>query len=238
MHPSNGSALRLLFSAGESCTREIVDTWGSKTTFINAYGLAETTVCATISKPLNPGDNINIGKPINGAEIFILDEHKKPVPTGKQGEIYIAGDLLASRYINNDEMNSKRFLTISEVSNKTLLKTGDIGIKLEDGSFKFIGRVDNQINLNGIRIEPEEIESQLLTLPNVEECLVLAKTKNQRTHIIAYVKVSNPKTIDLKLLREELKKKLPKHMIPSAFVTINKMPTTVHNKADRLMMQS
>jgi bacitracin synthase 3 len=237
MTPPAQLHLRLLFTAGEACTNEIVQRWGNKTNLINAYGLAETTICATVSEPLKPNSEINIGKPINGAEIFILDQNQQVAAENKVGEIHIAGEILADNYLNNEEASKKQFITTSNLPNKLLLKTGDFGKKLKNGCIKYIGRIDNQANINGMRVEPEEVENEILKLPSVKECLVTAKKRGNHEYLIAYIKAKNPKNIDLRQIKEKLKERLPPHMIPSALITLNKIPLTMHDKTDRLTMR-
>jgi amino acid adenylation domain-containing protein len=202
---------------------------------INGYGPAEATVCATLydvpDYPDNPG-NAPIGKPVNNLKVYLLDESKNHVKNGEKGEIYIAGIQVADGYFKNNALSEKNFLNnpFSNDLPKVMYKTGDMGIRLKNGNIMFGGRKDFQIKLRGFRIEPGEIENVIKEFPGISQtAVVLKENKTQRKILTAYID-ANP---DQEKLIEFLKSKLPKYMLPSAVISLKKMPLTSQDKIDK-----
>jgi len=202
---------------------------------INGYGPAEATVCATLydvpDTPANPG-NAPIGKAIKNLKIYILDESQKPVEDGKKGEIYIAGIQLADGYLNNKLLSEKSFLKnpFPDDLPGFIYKTGDLGTRLETGDIMYGGRKDFQIKLRGFRIEPGEIENVIKEFPGISQtAVVLKENKAQRKILTAYID-SNP---DQDQFLDFLKNRLPKYMLPSAIISLKKMPLTSQDKIDK-----
>ena len=202
---------------------------------INGYGPAEATVCATLYEvpdyPANPG-NTPIGKPVKNLEVYILDESGTPVRDGEKGEIYIAGIQVAEGYLNNTSLSAKSFLKNPFTDNLPgfMYKTGDIGTKLRTGDIIFGGRKDFQIKLRGFRIEPGEIENIIKEFPGISQAaVVLKENKTKRQILTAYI----DSTPDKKELIKFLKARLPGYMVPSAVISLEKMPLTSNDKIDK-----
>lgn len=202
---------------------------------INGYGPAEATVCATLYEvpdyPNNPG-NAPIGKPINNLNVYILDESKKSVKDGKKGELYIAGIQVADSYLREKSLSEKNFLKnpFSDDLPGLMYKTGDLGTRIKTGDILFGGRKDFQIKLRGFRIEPGEIENVIKEFPGISlTAVVLKENKTHRKILTAYID-SNP---DREQLIEFLKTKLPRYMLPSAVISLEKMPLTSQDKIDK-----
>jgi tyrocidine synthetase-3 len=112
-------------------------------------------------------------------------------------------------------------------------RTGDLARWLEDGNIEFLGRIDHQIKIRGYRVEPGEIEKQLLTLGYIDEAVVIAREKNSEKFLFAYVISREGKPIDVAESKHLLSRKLPPYMIPSYFVQLEKIPLTPNGKIDR-----
>lgn len=231
--PSQVTTLKTIVTAGESCSRELADIWVEHLCLINAYGPTETTVCATMG-PIEKTGDINIGKPIANTQAYILDENLNLVPEGVVGELYIGGCPLAIGYLNKPKLTQQYFIAnpFSQDETSKLYKTRDLVRWLPDGNIEYIGRIDNQIKIRGLRIEPEAIESQILHHPDITQCVVSLQHNDKMEKFIVAYYVAKRK-INLHELREFLCEHLPHYMIPNFFIMMPFLPLTINGKIDR-----
>lgn len=164
----NQTNLKRLIVGGEQLpsqlAREILSNFNNKIEIYNEYGPTEATVGCMVHK-YSADDKyrmVPIGKPGDNTQIYVLDESLKPVPKGVLGEIYIGGAGVTSGYFEQPEMTEKSFLPNPLIPKSRMYKTGDYARFLNDGNLQYVGRKDNQIKVNGYRIELEEIQSKLL----------------------------------------------------------------------------
>lgn len=205
---------------------------------VNNYGPTECTVVTT-SAVVAPGEDGRrlppIGRPIRGAEVYILNEHGRVVPPGSEGEICIGGSGLARGYRNNPKLTAEKFVCMpcDGLSNSLVYRTGDIGRVLPDGQLAFLGRSDDQINLRGFRIEPAEIELAINELLGVRESAVVACAFGSGDkRLVAYV-VTDTALPPMPAIRSSLAGRLPEFMIPSDFVLLSSIPHASSGKIDR-----
>jgi amino acid adenylation domain-containing protein len=179
------AGLRLVVIGGEQALPERVAMWheiaGGSVRLLNAYGLTETTITATVyessRKPDGKADlRVPIGHPIANTEIYLLNSHLQPVPVGICGELFIGGDGLARGYLNRPELTAEKFIPhpFSKEPGARLYRTGDLARYLPQGDIDFLGRRDQQVKIRGFRIELGEIEAALCTHPAVRQCAVAA----------------------------------------------------------------
>jgi len=147
---------------------------------INGYGPTENTTftcCYEIPRGQRLGASVPIGQPIANTRVYILDERLRPVPVGKPGELYAAGDGLARGYWNNPELTAEKFLEspFRHIEPGRLYRTGDLARSLPRGDIEFLGRIDQQIKVRGYRIEPGEIEAALVEDDRIRESVVVAR---------------------------------------------------------------
>jgi amino acid adenylation domain-containing protein len=204
---------------------------------INTWGATETTVDATwFNCSVNSyGDRIPVGRPIDNVEMFVVSRNGNLMPLGMKGELYVGGICIASGYLNLPEINQQRFVHLPILKEKLLFKTGDYVRWLSDGNIDFLRRVDNQLKVRGIRIEPTEIESALLEHPQVQQAIVrsvasLSQTVNN--YLVAYV---IPVTLNAELpttnqLKGFLQTKLPHFFVPDYIYVLERFPLTLHEK--------
>jgi tyrocidine synthetase-3 len=231
------------------------------------YGPTEATVTAAAHLDIDAANSAVIGRPIAHTRTFILDRFLQPLPVGVPGELCIAGLGLARGYLNNPESTSEKFINVAAKlregtpsSNHQILtpksyilyRTGDLCRFLPDGSLEFLGRLDHQVKIRGHRIEPAEIESQLLNHPSVREAVVLSRQDTAGDNYLTAYIVPHPPTPIIKtsptsrtsrtnqtnrtsplIFRQYLSRTLPPYMIPSHFVVLSRLPLTPGGKIDR-----
>ncbi|MBD1583323.1 amino acid adenylation domain-containing protein [Pseudoalteromonas sp. S16_S37] len=194
----------------------------------NLYGPTETTIWSTLARIF---DKVHIGKPIANTQIYIVDTNTKPLPVGEVGEICIAGRGLALGYLNQPQLTAQKFVYSNIVKSGRLYKTGDLGYKLPDGNFCILGRLDEQVKVNGYRVELDEIATLINDSGLVWDSVVIgAKSQNLQTQIVAFLRSKSG--YDEELLRQQLLKQLPVFMLPSRFVLVDKLPLTTNGKTD------
>ena len=205
---------------------------------INGYGPSEATVCSTLYEvpdyPESHG-NTPIGKPVQNLSIYLLDDSGKLVKDGEKGEIHIAGIQVSSGYIGKNALSEKSFLpnSFSPELPGLMYKTGDLAIRSTSGNIYFGGRKDYQIKLRGFRIEPGEVENVINAFPGISQsAVVLKETKTQRKILTAYIDIH----LDQKEFMAFLKEKLPRYMLPSAVIYIEKMPMTSQGKINKPLL--
>jgi amino acid adenylation domain-containing protein len=202
---------------------------------INNYGPTENSVVTTsgLVPDYEEGNSSSpsIGKPISNTKIYILDRNLQPLPIGVPGELHISSVGLARGYLNRLELTQEKFIS-NPFNSGILYKTGDLVRYLPDGNIEFLGRIDNQVKLRGLRIELGEIQTVLETHPNVEQTVVIMREDtlyNQR--LVAYV-IRKDTLLTSQDLRRFLQQKLPVYMIPSAFVMLSDFPLNPNGKID------
>ncbi len=204
---------------------------------INGYGPTESTTftcCQRIPNPL-PEDwtAVPVGRPIANTTVYVLDAQGQPVPDGVEGELYIGGAGLARGYIGAPTLTAERFVApaFSDCPDARLYRTGDRVRWRTDGSIAFVGRTDQQIKLRGFRIEPGEIEAALAALPGVNQAAVMLRTATDgERRLFGWASGDG---LDGAALRTQLARTLPEFMLPSAVITLHRMPVTANGKLDR-----
>lgn len=157
--------------AGETCPPQLIDEHHRllpDTRLYNEYGPTEAAVWCTGAELL-PGQDVNAGRAIRGAEVLVLDADARPVPVGAVGEIHIAGAGLALGYLDDPELTARKFV---EYAQGRCYRTGDLGRLRADGSLVVLGRTDDQLKIRGHRIEPGEVEAVLQAHPTVAQAVV------------------------------------------------------------------
>jgi hybrid polyketide synthase/nonribosomal peptide synthetase FtdB len=172
-----------------------------------------------------------IGKPILNEQIYILDKYLNLCPTGVPGEICIAGKGLARQYLNDPEKTIEKFVSFPSLKGTRIYKTGDSGKIMPDGNIEFLGRMDEQVKLRGYRIELKEIEKRLLELKGIKGCAVTLFEKNGTGELAAYY--TSDELIDQAKIKTFLNLFLPKYMIPTYFIQLEKFSLTASGKVDK-----
>ena len=205
----------------------------------NFYGPTECCVESSYFKITNDILNENyditpIGKAALNQQIYILDKYSNLCPIGVPGEICIAGKGLARQYLNDIERTNEKFISLPWLNETRIYKTGDLGRVDSDGNIEFIGRTDDQVKVRGFRIELQEIEKRLLELEEIKECAVILFEKNGTKELTAYY--TSNEVIDEASLKKHLEHFLPKYMIPSCFIRLEKIPLSANGKTNKKLL--
>lgn len=233
--------LQCLINGGEALPAEVVARWAPGKLMVNGYGPTEATVLATTSGPLSGAGAPPIGSPACNAQIYLLDAVLEPVPVGVTGEVYIAGVGLARGYLNRPGLTAERFSAnpYSAVPGARMYRTGDLGRWRHDGTIDYVGRSDQQIKIRGFRVEPGEIEAALRALPEVAQAAAMVRDDPPAgRRLVAYVVPAVDAVPDIAAMKQDLRRRLPAQMVPSAFVIIEALPFLPNGKLDRKRLPS
>jgi amino acid adenylation domain-containing protein len=240
--PAALEPLRALIVAGEPCPRDLPARVAERlpgVTLVNEYGPTEATVWSTAS--VCRGDDrtrpVPIGRPIAGARAYVLDDRLRPAPIGVPGELFLGGEGVARGYLGRPGLTADRFLPdpFASQPGSRLYRSGDLARWRSDGQLEFLGRVDQQVKIRGIRVEPGEVETALRTHEAVREAVVIARSDTQgNPRLVAYVvpvagSTAWPGPAEL---RRWLRQSLPEGLVPSAFVRLEDLPRTPNGKVD------
>jgi amino acid adenylation domain-containing protein len=228
-------ALRTLIVAGETCSAELVSSWAPGRRFFNAYGPTETTIWATLAE-CQAGRIPTIGRPIANTRVYVVDSQLEPVPVGVAGELYVAGAGVALGYLNRPELTAERFLPnpFDQADEAVLYRTGDMARWTPEGELEFLGRSDHQVKIRGHRIELEEIQEVLRRHPDVTDAAVVVRRGADGTPSLAAYVVGRDRTaLSIPAVRQHLRERLPRYMLPTAVVPLDSLPLGTTGKLDR-----
>lgn len=238
---------RFLF-CGETLTNRTVDRLRQafpKAEIVNTYGPTESTVAVTgitVTSELNEKyQPLPVGREKEGTWILIMGQDGNCLQEEEKGEIVIAGDTVSAGYWNNKRMTEEKFGSI-EIQGKNVpcYRAGDQGYK-KDGFLFYSGRIDRQVKLHGYRIELDDIENNLMKLPDVKQAAVIPVCKDGKVRSLkAYVSVKCRTEADFsasQVIRSQLAEYLPEYMIPKKIIFLDKLPMTNNGKADRKALE-
>jgi amino acid adenylation domain-containing protein len=206
---------------------------------INGYGPTENTTftcCHSMQSGDVVPDSVPLGRPISNTQVYILNDHMKPVAVGAAGELYCAGDGLARGYLNSPTATADKFVSNPFVDDPQakMYRTGDLAQWRPDGTIEFRGRIDNQVKILGHRIEPGEIETAFSQHAGVQQvCVVAHSDATGSKRLVAYYVVSKTPGVSASELKSYLAAKLPHYMVPAFFVPLTTMPLSPNGKVDR-----
>ncbi|GAA0247565.1 hypothetical protein GCM10010492_54080 [Saccharothrix mutabilis subsp. mutabilis] len=227
-----------VMSTGDRCTTALVAKWAPGRRFFNGYGPTETTVGATISGPVDPAGEVDIGRPWRGNGVHVLDERLDPVPDGEVGELYLTGNGLARGYLGRPGLTATRFVADPHgAPGARMYRSGDRGHRAPDGRLHFAGRADDQVKLRGFRVELGEVEAGLITHPAVDLAVAVAHGGLADARIAAYVTALPGRRVVGAEIRDHAAATLPEHMVPATVVVLDALPTTPNGKADRAALR-
>ncbi|WP_186137173.1 amino acid adenylation domain-containing protein [Burkholderia gladioli] len=226
--------------AGEAPGAALFRALAGQAVLLNGYGPTEGTVCAAAWRcpPGFDDDTVPIGRPIGNVRLYLLDAHGQPVPVGTPGEIHIGGAGVARGYLNQPALSAARFLRdpFSETPRARMYRSGDLARYQPDGNLVFLGRNDDQVKIRGFRIELGEIEARLAEVEGVREVAVIVREDAAGDRrLVAYYTAADgqAEAAGAEALREHAANRLPRHMVPAAYVALDALPLTANGKLDR-----
>ena len=231
--------LEYLVVAGESSPVETIRKWQATCQVVNAYGPTENTVCTTMHVHGDDPIAANIGQPLRNVSCYVLDADNRLLPPGVKGRLFIGGQQLTEGYYNRPKLNGKSFITNPFATsreralglNGRLYDSGDMVCRLPDGDLLFLGRNDQQVKINGHRVELGEIQSRIEQYPGIKAAAVLMTKRQGRNMIAAYVQPAS-EGFDMAAFRQAVARQLPHYMVPATFTLVEQMPLTINRKID------
>jgi amino acid adenylation domain-containing protein len=224
--------------AGESLPRHVVSELFARAPgvrILNCYGPTETTVYSSCAQ-IHPGarSDPSIGRPIWNTTFHVLSSSGALLPLGQEGELFIGGAGVARGYLGRPELTAERFLSHDDDEFGRLYRTGDRVRWRSDGDLEFLGRADDQIKINGVRIEPGEIEAALLAVQGISMAAVmLCEDGDGLRRLTAYLVPTDGVASDTERVRAAVAQQLPRYMVPVSFVWLRAMPMTPNGKLNR-----
>jgi amino acid adenylation domain-containing protein len=228
-------SLRRIFFAGEPLTDVLVNRWRAafpeSGEIVNLYGPTETTLAKCFYRvPANPHPGIQpLGSPIPHTQVLVLTPDRALCGVGEPGEIAIRTPFRSLGYLNALDENAARFIANPFGGDDVVYLTGDRGVYRADGLLEFRGRIDQQVKIRGVRVEPAEVAATLQAHDDVAACAVIVRDEI----LVAYVVLRANAAENSGALQEYLAQRLPAAMVPSAFVFLESLPLTPNQKLDR-----
>jgi non-ribosomal peptide synthetase-like protein len=223
--------LKLLYVGGEALPREIADRWAQGRTMVNGYGPTECTVTC-LRGEIRPGAPVTIGRPVEGAQAWVLGEDLEELPVGTQGELHIGGAGLARGYWKAPEQTEAKFIEHPRLGR--VYRTGDLVQRDAQGDFFYHGRIDSQVKIRGYRIELGEIEARLEACEGVRAAAATTQLQDGAPVLVAWIVPDDAGGAPASdTLREALSATLPGYMVPRRIGVLEALPTSVGGKLNR-----
>jgi non-ribosomal peptide synthase protein (TIGR01720 family) len=235
--PARCASLRRVFCGGEALPPTLVarvHAQLSAASVSNLYGPTETAIdvshwlCEPAASSHQP---VPIGCPIANTQLYVLDPAQQPLPIGIAGELYVGGVQVGRGYLNGPGLTASRFVPDPFATDHggRLYRTGDRVRRRADGTLEFLGRLDTQVKIRGIRIEPGEVEAALASALDLRDARVIVREDAPgEPRLVAYVVGPAPP----EGLRAHLRRTLPDAMMPAAFVHLDRLPLMPNGKLD------
>ncbi|MGP9685815.1 amino acid adenylation domain-containing protein [Halomonas sp. AOP25-F1-15] len=231
------TSLTRLVCSGEALPAELQNQVFARlphTALYNLYGPTEAAIDVTHWACQDDGRNhVAIGQPIAGIRTYVLDGDLNLAPPGVAGELYLGGIGLARGYLHRPDLTAERFIADPFAQGECLYRTGDLVRWREDGQLEYLGRLDHQVKIRGLRIELGEVEAELLSQSEVREAVVVAQEGPGGSRLVAYVVPQAESEFDTSSLRETLGQRLPDYMVPGVVAMLEALPLNANGKVDR-----
>ena len=245
LHPDDVPTLEILATGGEPVTPHMLTVWAPRIKVYTSYGPTEATICVT-TRIVRPDMNIrNVGTPFPKTTALILDpDTMELVQPGDVGELCITGPQLARGYLNRPDATNKAF---HDRPDQRFYRTGDLAKLLPSGEIELFGRKDDQVKINGHRMELGEIETVIMETDIFSQCAIIAATVLKKKQLIAFFSTSvntpgeeterdfllppgHKPSVDQ--VKEQITK-LPNYMVPSIWLPVSRLPVLASGKTDR-----
>jgi acyl-coenzyme A synthetase/AMP-(fatty) acid ligase len=205
----------------------------------NVYGPTEVTINCTFYN-CSPGQGptksytgiVSIGRPFGDSRVLVLGEQGRIAPTGSRGELCVSGTQCTSGYLNNPEQTGKAYVSLDDGDGERIYyRTGDQVILDNEGDLLYVGRIDNQVQIQGFRVELGEIEYHAGNFPGAGKVIAISQP-NEVGNMMVYLFLENFRgSVDE--LKDWLVRKLPAYMLPGKIIILDSFPVNTHEKIDR-----
>lgn len=232
--------LKFILMAGEPLYAKDITAWrsymGETTELVNLYGTSETTLAKTFHRirevPADPSQVLHVGRPMNNT-IVALFNGNQPCNPGEVGEIYIKTPFRTKGYYNNEALTRQVFVQNPLVTDKEdiLHRTGDFGKYNADGTIEVLGRRDDQVKVNGIRVELGEVRHAVAGIPGIDEVEVLAHVNEQMENELACYYTGTE--YEVETLTKLLASKLNPGTVPTYFFHLTQFKLNINGKIDK-----
>ncbi|SNR75849.1 amino acid adenylation domain-containing protein [Methylobacillus rhizosphaerae] len=239
------ASVRLTIIGGEAALPERARRWRDQlpgNVLCNSYGPTEASIIATTANlggkdaVWDGGDQLPIGRPRPSVTALVVDEQGYLQAEGRPGELLLCGPALALGYYQNPELTARRFIQPQHLPGiARAYRTGD-KVCLQNGQLMFLGRLDNEVKISGLRIDPAEVENALLANPVVREAAVLAQARKPSGYVLVAF-VSCTEEVTSQQLKQALASILPDPAIPDRWHFLSQLPRNLNNKIDRKQLQ-
>lgn len=236
-------SLRRIFTSGEELSLALLRRCHDRLpcALHNLYGPTEAAIDVTYWDATRNWDSaVPIGIPIQGCQVFVLNQNMDIVPDGQEGELYLGGIGLARGYCNSSALTAEKFIPnpFSIIPGERLYRTGDLARINSNGLIEYLGRIDTQLKIRGQRIELTEIENRLNEHANIHQSAVIALRSefNIGIKLIGFYVPTSLNVIDHKSLCAHLKSYLPDYMVPLRFFEVESLPLSPNGKLDRVSL--
>ncbi|CAG7956192.1 unnamed protein product [Penicillium salamii] len=258
VHPDEVPSLcrGVFITGGEALKQEILDAWGKHGVIYNGYGPTEVTIGCTMLPRMSANDKAsNIGPQFDNVGSYVFSPGTTiPVLRGGIGELCVSGPLVGKGYLNRAELTKERFQDLAEFGDR-IYRTGDLVRILHDGSFQFLGRIDDQVKLRGQRLEIGEINEVIKqATPELNEVatLVITHPKQAKDQLVSFfttvadkksradvaVRSSEDDRLLLSKIKAACSTHLPGYMVPTHIIPMTRFPLSANNKADMKVLKA
>jgi amino acid adenylation domain-containing protein/thioester reductase-like protein len=233
--------LRLVILGADVARPDVLALWrratGGRVRLVNTYGLTETTIVATTwedgGQELSDWRALPIGRPLRNVSTYVVDTTGQLSPVGVPGEVCVGGLAVARGYLRDATLTDSRFVADPFLPGGRMYRTGDLGVLRAGGDLEFLGRADQQLKVNGVRVELGEIEARLRELPGLVEGVVVPRTNSAgEIELEAYVIASSSEMTPARV-REHLERSLQRPTVPARIRLLERLPLTAAGKIDR-----
>lgn len=229
--PAQFPNIRTVATAGEPSEQKLADLWASHCTYYNGCGPAETTIVNTMHKHI-PGGPLTIGTPTPNNTVYVLDDDLNLVPFGEQGMMWAGGHGISAGYVHLPETTAARYKPDPFANNGSMMyNTGDLGRWTTDGSLEILGRFDDQVKVDGFRVELDGVSASLKSCPGVTRATVLLI--NGEIHSFV-----EPASVELAILGQHIAMNQPYYAVPGKFHFLDALPETSNGKLDKQALRS
>ncbi|PVI02684.1 putative nonribosomal peptide synthase GliP-like protein [Periconia macrospinosa] len=224
LNPTDYPNLEAIYMVGEHVPQAVCDAWSAVMPAFNMYGPTESS-CGSTRKTMVYGEKVTVGRPVPSMRLYILDQHRFPVPAGVIGELYTAGVQVSLGYVNRPEATAKSFMkdTICPETKQSMYRTQDLAYWNESGEICLLGRSDRQIKLRGFRVDLDDLEIRMVKCSTATSVAVARKDD-------ILVAMVQPVTTKIASFNDAIKKVLPPQAMPRLIKAVERFPLTNNGK--------